>query len=76
MINYKDHTLEEIIERATKIITLIDLGGDRRYLKTTIYGISGYNPHYCSLLVNAVTGICLIFFVIIYRSLFRYNNCY
>ena len=32
---------------------MIDLAGDRKFLKTTIYGVSGYNPHYCALCVNA-----------------------
>ncbi|KAI1719544.1 elongation factor tu GTP binding domain-containing protein [Ditylenchus destructor] len=56
LINYKDHTLEEVIERSSRLITLIDLAGDRKYLKTTIYGVSGYQPHYCVLIINAKTG--------------------
>uniref|UniRef100_A0A915DIX6 Tr-type G domain-containing protein n=1 Tax=Ditylenchus dipsaci TaxID=166011 RepID=A0A915DIX6_9BILA len=31
-------------------------GRDGKYLKTTIYGVSGYNPNYCALVVNARTG--------------------
>ncbi|VDK42255.1 unnamed protein product [Anisakis simplex] len=56
LINYADHSLEEIVEQSTKLITLLDLAGDRRYLKTTIYGLTAYAPHFCALVVNALTG--------------------
>lgn len=56
VINYNNNSLESILERASKLITLIDLAGDRKYMKTTIYGVSGYTPHYCALLVNARVG--------------------
>uniref|UniRef100_F1KSM9 GTP-binding protein 2 n=1 Tax=Ascaris suum TaxID=6253 RepID=F1KSM9_ASCSU len=56
LINYADHSLEEIVEQSTKLITLIDLAGDRRYLKTTIYGLTAYAPHFCALVVSATTG--------------------
>jgi GTPase len=56
MLNYKDNDLKNILENSAKLVSLIDLAGDRKYLKTTIYGLSGYNPHYCSLLINARIG--------------------
>lgn len=56
LVNYSQHSLEEIVERSTKIVTLIDLAGDIKYLKTTIQGLSGYNAHYSCLLVSAETG--------------------
>uniref|UniRef100_A0A1I7VG43 Tr-type G domain-containing protein n=1 Tax=Loa loa TaxID=7209 RepID=A0A1I7VG43_LOALO len=56
LINYSEHSLEEIAEQSTKLITLIDLAGDRKYLKTTIYGLTGYLPHFAALVVSAVTG--------------------
>uniref|UniRef100_A0A0K0ERF0 Tr-type G domain-containing protein n=1 Tax=Strongyloides stercoralis TaxID=6248 RepID=A0A0K0ERF0_STRER len=36
----------------SKIITLIDLAGDKKYLKTTIYGISGYRPNVCCVAIS------------------------
>uniref|UniRef100_A0A8R1TXV4 Tr-type G domain-containing protein n=1 Tax=Onchocerca volvulus TaxID=6282 RepID=A0A8R1TXV4_ONCVO len=56
LINYSEHSLEEITEQSTKLITLIDLAGDRKYLKTTIYGLTGYLPHFAALVISAVTG--------------------
>ena len=56
LINYAEHSLEEVVERSTRLLTLIDLAGDGKYMKTTIYGVSGYNPHYCALVVNARQG--------------------
>ncbi|VDK73976.1 unnamed protein product [Litomosoides sigmodontis] len=56
LINYSEHSLEEIAEQSTKLITLIDLAGDRKYLKTTIYGLTGYLPHFAALVISAVTG--------------------
>ncbi|VDM99144.1 unnamed protein product [Thelazia callipaeda] len=56
LINYSDHSLEEIAEHSTKLVTLIDLAGDSKYLKTTIYGLTGYLPHFAALVVSAVTG--------------------
>ncbi|KJH43078.1 elongation factor Tu GTP binding domain protein [Dictyocaulus viviparus] len=56
LINYAQHTLEELVERSKKLITLIDLAGDSKYLKTTIHGLSGYKPHFACLLVSAESG--------------------
>ncbi|CEF61743.1 GTP-binding protein 2 [Strongyloides ratti] len=36
----------------SKIVTLIDLAGDKKYLKTTIYGISGYRPNVCCVVIS------------------------
>ncbi|KAE9417196.1 hypothetical protein Angca_002472 [Angiostrongylus cantonensis] len=56
LVNYSQNSLEELVERSKKLITLIDLAGDSKYLKTTIHGLSGYNPHFACLLVCAETG--------------------
>ncbi len=58
MFNYSEsRTLEEIIENSTKIITLIDLCGHHKYLKTTIFGLTGYSPDFAMLVVSANTGL-------------------
>ena len=49
--------MEEICENSTKLITLIDLCGHTKYLKTTIFGLTGYSPDFAMLVVSASTGI-------------------
>ncbi|KAI6213207.1 hypothetical protein M3Y94_00123400 [Aphelenchoides besseyi] len=56
VVNYKDYDLATILERSSKLIHLFDLAGDQKYLKTTVYGISGHKPNYCALLINAKAG--------------------
>uniref|UniRef100_A0A914VLF7 Tr-type G domain-containing protein n=1 Tax=Plectus sambesii TaxID=2011161 RepID=A0A914VLF7_9BILA len=56
MINYAEHSLEEVVEKAKKLVTLIDLAGHHKYLKTTIYGLTGHKPHFVMLVVAANTG--------------------
>jgi GTPase len=58
VVNYSEsRTLEEIIENSTKLITLIDLCGHQKYIKTTIFGLTGYSPDFALLVVSAVTGV-------------------
>ncbi len=62
VINYGDSqqgclTAEEICENASKLITLIDLAGHHKYLKTTITGLMGYAPDFAMLVVSANIGI-------------------
>ncbi|ETN82282.1 elongation factor Tu GTP binding domain protein [Necator americanus] len=56
LVNYAHNSLEELVERSKKLVTLIDLAGDSKYLKTTIHGLSGYKPHFACLLVSAESG--------------------
>lgn len=54
VINYKYNemmTAEKIGERSSKLISLMDLAGHRRYMKTTIQAVSGYAPHFIALVV-------------------------
>ncbi|CAD5222104.1 unnamed protein product [Bursaphelenchus xylophilus] len=46
-----------ISENAAKILTFIDLAGHEKYLKTTIYGLTGHQPDYTMLMVGANMGI-------------------
>ncbi len=41
-----------ICELSAKVITFIDLAGHEKYLKTTIFGMTGSIPDYCMLMVN------------------------
>lgn len=46
-----------VIENENKEITLIDLCGHEKYLKTTTYGITGYFPDYAIVTVASNRGI-------------------
>ncbi|XP_055940630.1 GTP-binding protein 1-like [Argiope bruennichi] len=47
----------KICEAASKVITFIDLAGHERYLKTTIFGMTGHIPDFTMLMVGANAGI-------------------
>lgn len=58
VVNKPDHgTLDwvKICEKSAKVITFIDLAGHERYLKTTVFGMTGHAPDFGMLMVN---GIC------------------
>ena len=58
VVNYAEcRTVEEICENSSKLITLIDLAGHQKYLKTTIFGLTGNCPDFAMLVVSATTGI-------------------
>ena len=51
----------DMVGRASKVITLVDLAGHEKYFKTTAYGLTGYLPDYACVLVGAnagITGMC------------------
>ncbi len=61
---------DEICEKSSKIITFIDLAGHQKYMKTTVFGLTGYSPDFNMLLINATSGIgkfILIFIKIVYN---------
>lgn len=41
----------KICEKSTKVITFIDLAGHERYLKTTVFGMTGHMPDFGMLMV-------------------------
>ena len=47
----------ELVKRTTKNVLLIDLCGHRKYLKTTIFGLTGQQPHYAVVLVGSNMGV-------------------
>lgn len=60
VVNKPDHgTLDwvKICEKASKVITFIDLAGHEKYLKTTVYGMTGHSPDFSMLMVGANAGI-------------------
>ncbi|KAI1301734.1 GTP-binding protein 1 [Halotydeus destructor] len=46
-----------ICEASSKVVTFIDLAGHERYLKTTIFGMTGHAPDFSMLMVGANAGV-------------------
>lgn len=58
VINYKEAvSAVEICASSSKLITFMDLAGHRKYLRTTVAGLSGYSPHHAMLVISSVLGI-------------------
>eukprot|EP00051_Salpingoeca_urceolata_P029337 m.6604 g.6604 ORF g.6604 m.6604 type:complete len:691 (+) comp2691_c0_seq1:275-2347(+) len=58
-VNAEDGTAvctAEICERSSKIIKFIDLPGHERYLRTTVFGLTGREIHYVALVVAGNIG--------------------
>ena len=54
VVNQPDHgSLDwvKICSRATKVVTFIDLAGHEKYLKTTVFGMTGHVPDFSMLMV-------------------------
>lgn len=59
VVNKPDHgTLDwvKICEKSSKVITFIDLAGHERYLKTTVFGMTGHAPDFGMLMVSTRRG--------------------
>lgn len=57
VVNKPDHgTLDwvKICEKSAKVITFIDLAGHERYLKTTVFGMTGHAPDFGMLMVRYI----------------------
>lgn len=54
---FRTNTCGEYVSRSSKVLTLVDLAGHERYFKTTAYGLTGYLPDYCCLIVGANAGL-------------------
>jgi GTPase len=50
----------KICEQSAKVITFIDLAGHERYLKTTVFGMTGHVPDFGMLMIGKVLTECLI----------------
>ncbi|KRT79538.1 hypothetical protein AMK59_7662 [Oryctes borbonicus] len=47
----------KICEKSSKVITFIDLAGHEKYLKTTVFGMTGHAPDFGMLMIGANAGI-------------------
>ncbi|KAL8587376.1 GTP-binding protein 1 [Nucella lapillus] len=60
VVNRPDHghlDWIKICEDAAKVITFIDLAGHERYLKTTVFGMTGHAPDFAMLMIGANAGV-------------------
>ncbi|KAG8229346.1 hypothetical protein J437_LFUL007154 [Ladona fulva] len=46
-----------VCEKSSKVVTFIDLAGHERYLKTTVFGMTGHAPDFSMLMVGSNAGI-------------------
>lgn len=60
IVNYlgvRAMTTSEICESSAKIINFIDLAGHEKYLKTTVFGLTGHLPDFAMLMIGANMGV-------------------
>lgn len=50
--DYNDYMWENIYKKSDTIVNFIDLPGDRKYSKTTLFGIMSYMPHFVFVVVD------------------------
>lgn len=43
----------KICSQSTKVVTFIDLAGHEKYLKTTVFGMTGHAPDFCMLMASS-----------------------
>jgi GTPase len=48
---------EDICRSASKVVTFLDLAGHEKYLKTTVFGMTGCSPDFVMIMVGANAGI-------------------
>ena len=56
-VQNKNKYWAEVVKKSSKIVTLIDLCGHEKYLKTTMFGLVGMVPDYSMIIVGANMGI-------------------
>lgn len=44
-------------KKVAKLVTFVDLAGHERYLKTTMFGMTGHQPDYAMLMIGANMGV-------------------
>ena len=53
----KNQSWNHIVKESDKIVTILDLCGHEKYLKTTIFGLTGLLPDYAMIVVGANMGV-------------------
>ena len=49
----RPHTQEEVLKESSKLVTFVDLCGHERYLKTTVFGLTGAVPDFGAVVLGA-----------------------
>ncbi|KAF9426663.1 hypothetical protein BGZ94_006179 [Podila epigama] len=57
MIHGRNAPWDEICGKAAKVLSFIDLAGHERYLKTTVFGMTGCAPDFVMLMIGSNAGI-------------------
>lgn len=47
----------DICSKASKVLTFVDLAGHEKYLKTTVFGLTGHLPDFCLIVVGSNAGV-------------------
>lgn len=47
----------KVCKASSKVVTFIDLAGHEKYLKTTIFGMTGHAPDFCMLMIGSNAGV-------------------
>lgn len=47
----------QICQESSKVLTFIDLAGHEKYLKTTVFGMTGHAPDFCMLMIGSNAGV-------------------
>lgn len=53
----KNNSWSKIVKESDKVISIIDLCGHEKYLKTTIFGLTGLVPDYAMIVIGANMGV-------------------
>lgn len=53
----KDNAKAPKDNKVAKLVTFVDLAGHERYLKTTMFGMTGHQPDYAMLMIGANMGV-------------------
>lgn len=54
---HKNTNWSKIMQESDRVLTLVDLCGHEKYLKTTIFGLTGLVPDYAMIIIGANMGI-------------------
>ena len=56
-VGIRNMSSTEICEASAKIVNFIDLAGHEKYLKTTVFGLTGHAPDFSMLMIGANMGV-------------------
>ena len=49
--------MADVVTKSSKLVTFIDLAGHEKYLKTTVFGLTGNSPDYSMIMLGANMGV-------------------